>query len=523
MMTAPVQQTPFANQHSIRWRLPLSYAGIALLTAMALSGLLLFTLKRYYDHQEWVYLEYNAMIVAGQTERMYRDELADEDIQSTVNLFSFVAQARVRLLDANKQVVADSGPISEQSQVNVNFIQREYDPGGAGDQGAGFGPYLSVRDPDAPPPPDEGVFRPYDYPLPIRRGTFGQFLPDSVSNGEQSDQRVTVPVRGPAGETIGYLELSEGPAFGGEIVRDVAENGVVAGGIAVLIAAVAGIIVSRNISQPVLALANATRQMAQGDLTARVELKRRDEFGVLADAFNVMAARVQSTISALRRFVADAAHEINTPLTALRTNLELITTYNMPDTARTDVKQALNELKRLEMLTRNLLALARLEAPDTVVQRSPLDLAVLARQMHERYASRAEQAEITLTVDAPGQPILIQANQEQIMRMLDNLLDNALKFTPGQGQVTLGMCTEEDTVRVWVQDTGIGIPEDDLPKLFGRFHRGRNAAAYPGNGLGLVITRSIVEEHGGHITVESSEAGTCFTVSLPYDQKDQTS
>jgi signal transduction histidine kinase len=291
----------------------------------------------------------------------------------------------------------------------------------------------------------------------------------------------------------------------------------------VLIAAVAGIIVSRNISQPVLALANATRQMAQGDLTARVELKRRDEFGVLADAFNVMAARVQSTISALRRFVADAAHEINTPLTALRTNLELITTYNMPDTARTDVKQALNELKRLEMLTRNLLALARLEAPDTVVQRSPLDLVVLVRQMHERYASRAEQAEITLTVDAPGQPILIQANQEQIMRMLDNLLDNALKFTPGQGQVTLGMCTEEDTVRVWVQDTGIGIPEDDLPKLFGRFHRGRNAAAYPGNGLGLVITRSIVEEHGGHITVESSEAGTCFTVSLPYDQKDQTS
>jgi signal transduction histidine kinase len=269
----------------------------------------------------------------------------------------------------------------------------------------------------------------------------------------------------------------------------------------------------------VQALAGVTRQMAQGNLAARVELARRDEFGLLATTFNAMAERVEMTVNTLRRFVEDAAHEINTPLTALRTNLELTAIYAMPDAARTDIQQSLSELTRLEKLTRSLLTLARLEAPDMALQRVPLDLAALIRQMHEQYASRAEQAGIALSVEVPEEAVIIQADQAQITRVLDNLIDNALKFTPAGEQVILGACADGDIARLWVQDTGIGIPEDDLPRLFSRFHRGRNAAAYPGNGLGLVITRAIVEEHAGHIGVESSGGITRFTVTLPRDQK----
>jgi signal transduction histidine kinase len=319
------------------------------------------------------------------------------------------------------------------------------------------------------------------------------------------------------GSLLGYLELSESPAFGSEIVNDVAEKAVVAGVIGVLLAGVAGWFASRQISHPVLTLAEATRHMAEGDLTVRVGLDRRDELGLLARTFNTMAERVENTVITLKQFVADAAHEINTPITALRTNLELAAENATPEIFRADVVRAQVELERLETLTQGLLTLSRLEAHSTQSVCEPVDVAALVRQMHECCASRAEQAGITLTVDAPPGPLMICADERQIRRVLDNLLDNALKFTPADGTVTLKLAETPGGVDLSVADTGIGIPDEDLPKLFSRFHRGRNAAAYPGNGLGLVITKAIVEDHGGRITVESNGEGTRFIVRLPCD------
>ncbi len=507
-----------AVSSSIRWRLPLSYAGIALLTAAALSGLLLFTLSTYYNQKEREYLDVSSRSLARQMGPMYDDVLAAGDMESTAHMLSFLAQARVQVLDQDMQVIADSGPVAEQTQVNVNFLRENWPrPPEAAAGGVSTGPYLSLdRKPEDPPPADSMTIyeEPPNYPFFVRRGPFGQLMADQDLSGERSGEQVTTPINGPDGEPLAYLKLSEGPAFGNEIVGDVAEKGAVAGLIAVLIAALAGIMVSRTISRPVLALSDATRQMAHGDLTVRVALKRRDEFGLLANTFNTMAQRVETTVNTLRQFVADAAHEINTPLTALRTNLELMTIHELPGTAGADIDQALTELTRLERLTRSLLTLAWLEAPAAPLHHDPVDLTALARHMHERYASRAEQAAINLIVDLPAEPVMVEANTEQITRVFDNLLDNALKFTPQNGHVTLGLRAEDGMARLWVHDTGIGIPEADLPKLFHRFHRGRNAAAFPGNGLGLVITKAIVTEHKGHIEVTSGD-GTCFTVVLP--------
>ena len=105
--------------------------------------------------------------------------------------------------------------------------------------------------------------------------------------------------------------------------------------------------------------------------------------------------------------------------------------------------------------------------------------------------------------------------------MVDNLLDNALKFTPSGGTVTLGLEALDGGVELSIVDTGIGIPAEDLPKLFGRFHRGRNVGAYPGHGLGLVISQAIVEDHGGQITVASDGAGTRVKVRLPSDDPER--
>jgi two-component system sensor histidine kinase MprB len=250
--------------------------------------------------------------------------------------------------------------------------------------------------------------------------------------------------------------------------------------------------------------------MSAGDLSVRVPVRRHyhGEARELAVAFNRMAGQVEETIITLRRFISDAAHEIHTPLTALRTNLEL-----SPDDEFVERAQA--QVERLEMLTEGLLDLSRIEAGAPAEVRAPVALIPLVQEVSELYASQAEQAGLTFDLTLPETSVTVQGDEAQLRRALGNLLDNGIKFTPEGGTVSAGLCQEGEWVELWVEDTGIGIPEEDLPHLFSRFHRGRNAAAYPGSGLGLAIVKAIVEAHGGQVRGENVEQGARFTVWLP--------
>lgn len=283
-----------------------------------------------------------------------------------------------------------------------------------------------------------------------------------------------------------------------------------------VLAAGVGWLVSRQMSGPLLALTGVTAQMAEGNLTARADVARRDEFGTLARSFNLMAGRVEKMVTTLRRFVADAAHELNTPLTALRTNLELANEIG-PEEERRFIAQAQAQVVRLGALTERLLQLSQLEADVTDMPLTPLDLTALVRQVSEAYASQAQQTGIAFALDLPEMPVTVSGNIDQLYRAIGNLLDNALKFTSAGGRVTLGLRRDEGEVALWVQDSGVGIPEEDLPQLFERFYRGRRAAAYPGSGLGLTIVKAIVEIHGGRVRGENIEGGGArFTMWLPY-------
>jgi signal transduction histidine kinase len=252
--------------------------------------------------------------------------------------------------------------------------------------------------------------------------------------------------------------------------------------------------------------------MSTGDLSVRAEIDRQDELGQLARSFNRMARQIETTVATLRNFVADAAHEMNTPLTALRTNLELASRDKAGDA---QLSAALEQAARLENLNDDLVQLSRLEGGIGLEGAGPVDLAGLAKRLGESYAAQAEQAGLDFELVVSTRPLIVNGDQELLIRAMNNLVDNAIKFTLQGGHVALTLDSSDSWAWIEVTDSGIGIEEADLDLVFGRFHRGRNAAAYPGSGLGLAISQSIVNAHGGRIEVASQPGRTRVKAYLP--------
>jgi signal transduction histidine kinase len=505
------------SRYSIRWRLPLSYAAIALLATLALGSVLLLTLRGHYLRVERDYVQSNAQAIGVSLAQLLEGDPSPEVLQSQLDNLAFLSNTHVRLFDAGEELVASANPGTR--------IGIALEAARIGETLEAVGRVMALIQsgevPTATLPTEDGalIWMPADLDgrglLPQERRQIVPWLlrqeaeqTGGGTSGPRSSQVARVPIYGSADQLLGYVELSQGPAYAREILEDVAWGLGIAGAVAVALAAVVGWLISRRISAPLVALTEVTAAMAEGDLTARADVARRDELGTLARSFNQMADRVEEIVITLRRFVSDAAHEIHTPLTALHTNLEL---------AREDehVVQAQTQVERLEALTEGLLDLSRLESGTQGQSLAPVPLVPLVQQVSERYASRAEQAGLTFDLSLPDTPVTVQGDEAQLRRALTNLLDNAIKFTPEGGSVLLGLRQEGDFSILWVEDTGIGIRSADLPHLFERFHRGRNAAAYPGSGLGLAIVKAVVERHEGQIRAEATEQGARFTMWIP--------
>ncbi len=535
---------------SIRWRLPLTYAGIALLTALALGGVLLAILRDSYHRQEVSYLVATAQAMYDYAPLLLTTAPSAEALDSRLKSLSFLSRTRVRLLNREGEVLGDSGaPETVRALANISLA---FEAGGLSEvftqvvedareqrtfrteiavAGAGL---TSVREEvriarqvivlgvDAesraavmrggaqvlePGLLDAGAS------LATRLG-FG-FMPDTPLGTTHSTLVLRQPIYDPQGELRGFLELSEGPDIGREVLSGVAWVWVIASAVAVVLAAAVGWLMSLRLTSPLLELTRVTQQMASGDLGTRADVRRRDEVGQLAAAFNEMAQRVEGTVLTLRRFVADAAHELHTPLTALRTNLELLGQEAARQRRETLTARARSQVSRLETLTTGLLDLSSIEAGAAEGAGDSVDAVALIREVAELYASQAEQAGLDFTLAVPPQPVAVCGEAGQLRQAVGNLLDNAIKFTPAGGMVQIALQQKAGWVTVTVTDDGSGIPEADLPHLFSRFYRGRNATARPGNGLGLAIVRAIAAAHGGTVGAENIHPGARFSIRLP--------
>jgi len=296
--------------------------------------------------------------------------------------------------------------------------------------------------------------------------------------------------------------------------------------LAIVVAGGAGWLLARRINRPIADLVKAAQAVADGDLSQSVpESVNIRELDVLGRTFNRMIASLRHSDQARTAFISDVTHELRTPLTVIKGTIETLEDGAVDDReARTTFLASMGrETERLIRLVNDLLVLTRADAGALNLQLRPVDLAELARQRCAHLQGRASQRNVSLVVDAaaPSSEVngySVKADSDRMAQVLDNLLDNAIRYAPPGSAVTVSILRIGNEIVLRVTDCGPGIPAKHLPFIFERFYRadpGRDRSQ-GGAGLGLAIVRSLVEAQDGRVTVESTEGqGATFTVFLP--------
>lgn len=527
--------------HSIRWRLVASYVLLTLITVVVLGSIALWATREYAQQQEARYLSDNAKVVAQQALPLLGQRPTKSSLTQLVRLASFFGDVHVRILNAQKQVLVDSGQPSIPEEFAWFVFPPDRDVLNPFGQDAGW--VLGLI-------PDTQSLRKLDIPfldlLPpgtevtiITRssnpwGSLFEFQAQSETDNQaqesiaeplgRSTQVITYPIQD--GDRIfGYVEMSSNRDFSSEALATARRGIVLAGGFAVLLAGAIGFWMGGRLSKPVVRLTEKTRQMSAGNLSVRADVGNKDEIGELAVQFNQMAGQLQTSFDqlskerdSLRRFISDASHELRTPITALKNfNDLLIQGADQNEDVREEfLVESRVQIQRLERITRNLLDLSRMDAGLVDLECRQLDGFELVQSVFASFKSIAYQHNIELQISPLStQPASLEGDRLRLEIALSNIVDNALKNTPEGGSVDLGIEQKAESVLFWVEDNGPGIAIDDLPHIFERFYRGRNQQ-YSGNGLGLAIAQSIVHAHGGTLTAQNlPDGGARFQIEIP--------
>lgn len=292
-------------------------------------------------------------------------------------------------------------------------------------------------------------------------------------------------------------------------------------GVGILCALGAALVLSSQILRPVSALTLAARRMAAGDFKARVRLPGDDEIAQLGRSFDSMAENLDRLEQLRVSMVADVAHELRTPLTNIRAHIEALQDHRIePDAAALD--SLAEEARLLERLVEDLQDLSTADAGRLSLRPVAVDLRAAVRTAVEAFAPQAAARRIELRPDLGADQPLVAADAERLRQILHNLLANAVAYTPTGGHVTVSSQTNHANAGVTIFNSGAAIPEEELGQIFERFHRvdKSRSRATGGAGLGLAITRQLVEAHGGKIWAENVNGGVavCFTLPLKVEK-----
>lgn len=289
----------------------------------------------------------------------------------------------------------------------------------------------------------------------------------------------------------------------------------------VLLTGLSGIFLVQLTLRPVDQMIETIHQITAENLKLRVKIPNtKDEIEALAKTFNEMIVRLDDAFTSQRQFMEDISHELKTPLSVLKGELEVtLKKIRSAQEYENALHSSLEEVNSLAGMVENLLTLARFDAKTTVLAPQPLDINQLVKDAADTMQVLAAQKEISLQYNS-AHTIDIMADKQQLKRLFYNLLDNAIKYTPPGGKIAIDLKQQKTAVDIEIADSGIGIPEHEFPRIFDRFYRIDKSRSSLGFGLGLSISQSIAMAHGGKIYARPNlPQGTVFTVSLPVNGK----
>lgn len=371
--------------------------------------------------------------------------------------------------------------------------------------------------------------------LVYRSRNFPRFLKTSFSSPPEGSQRHVADATGTIFHIFTYANpIGHGAGSGGMVFKVRTGQSVLyvkkllghirnlllmLAPLVLVLAGVGGWILARRSLKPVSEITNTARNISLLQLDERLPVpEQNDEIRQLVRTFNAMIERIQTGVEKIRQFTADASHELRTPLTILRGEVEVI--LRKPRKKQeyiATLQSSLKEIYWMEKIVNDLLLLSRADAGELTLQKERADLCVLVKECLDLYRHQAEAKEISLDLRLPAEPVECRIDTDRIRQVVTNVLDNAIKYTPEGKSILVELKRENGRVHLAISDTGIGIPAKDLPFVFDRFYRVDKSRSREkhSSGLGLSISKWIVEAHGGSIEIESQEGeGTRVNIWL---------
>lgn len=319
----------------------------------------------------------------------------------------------------------------------------------------------------------------------------------------------------------GILLIGRSTASVSQVLDQLALVHVIGGFVTLLLAGAGGLFMANRALKPVDEMTRTAREISSTDLSRRIEVGSSDELGKLADTLNQMIARLDQSFQAQRRFTADASHELRTPAAIIQAESTLALSKNRgPEEYRSSLELISRESEHMAGLIEKLLSVSRSDSGQPL-KFEEIELDGLLDDLTAEFRPLCLSRQLDCRI-ANSERIKVTGDRLELRRLFINLYDNAIRYTPPGGSITLSAAIQNGFIEVSVTDTGIGIPEENLAHIFDRFYRVDKARSRVegGSGLGLAICRQIAEAHGGRIEVKSSPGqGSIFTVFLPLPEE----
>ncbi len=461
--------------YSIRFRLAATFLIIILAVMAIISFFLYNTLERYYMNNLLESLERSGMLVSDFVVGHLRGRIDAVRLSVLAENMSRQAGARVIFTDQQGVVVGDSIRIG--GMLNQTLDHE------------------------------------------IVRAALEGTMSSSIGYSERIEHQVmqmVLPVKD-NDDVVGVIFLSASLEEVNMVLQDIRTFLFLATVLTMAVVGGGSILLARRFTGPLEELTAATKKMAEGKLDQHIEFSSGDEIGRLAEQFNLMARRLNYYTTNLKKFAADVAHEVRTPLTTMSLLTSSLKDHAMePEQQKEFIEDLDNELERLIALVNDLLELSKLDKNE--IEQVTVNLNELLEVMVEQNRERFVRAGLDLRTNISGEPCLVSAAPLQLRQVIGNLLDNALSYTSPGGMVLVTLDCQEGEALLQVRDTGCGIPAEDRNLIFERFFRVDRARSREagGTGLGLAIVSEIIAKHGGRVWVESEEGrGSEFYVALP--------